>query len=43
MFIPFFETGQFNERKFIKTERLAHLLFEVIKMSANEPKLAIFI
>jgi len=43
MFVPFVKTSQFNSRKFIKTERLTHLLFEMIKMSANKPKLAIFI
>jgi len=43
MFVPFFKTSQFNERKFIKTERLTHLLFKMIKMSTNKPKLAIFI
>jgi hypothetical protein len=43
MFVPFFKTGQFNERKFIKTERPTHLLFKMIKMSANKHKLTIFI
>jgi len=43
MFVPFFKTSQFYGRKFIKTERSAHLLIEMIKMSANEHKLAIFI
>jgi len=43
MFVPFVKASQFYGRKFIKTERLTHLLFKMIKMSANKHKLIIFI